>query len=126
MQGRAFALIRQNMPLERSLLAAQGYIELEMPDHALAELDALEPRDQLRPEALQMRLFVVMHAKRWEQALSVCARSRAVNPEDPTGYIHAAFCLHEMGRTNEAKELLIAGPSSLLKPTNLSLQPRLL
>ena len=70
------------MSLERSLLAAQGYIELEMPDQALAELDALEPRDQLRQEALQMRLFIVMHAKRWEQALSVCARLRAVNPED--------------------------------------------
>jgi tetratricopeptide (TPR) repeat protein len=118
LQRRGFALIRQNMSLERSLLAAQGYIELEMADQALAELDALEPRDQLRQEALQMRLFIVMHAKRWEQALSVCARLRAVNPEDTTGYIHAAFCLHEMGRTNEAKELLIAGPSSLLsEPT---------
>jgi tetratricopeptide (TPR) repeat protein len=106
------------MCLERSLLSAQGYIELEMPDEALKELDTLAPRDQLRPEALQMRLFVVMHAKRWEQALSVCARLRAVAPKDTTGYIHAAFCLHEMGRTSEAKELLLAGPSSLLsEPT---------
>ena len=106
------------MSLERSLLSAQGYIELGMPAEALAELDALGPKGQLRPEVLQMRLFVAMHAKRWEQALSVCARLRAINPEDTTGYIHGAFCLHEMGRTNEAKELLIAGPSSLLnEPT---------
>jgi tetratricopeptide (TPR) repeat protein len=106
------------MSLERSLLSAQGYIELEMPDEALAELDALAPSDQLRSEVLQLRLFIVMHAKRWEQALSVCARLRAVSPEDTTGYIHGAFCLHEIGRTNEAKELLLAGPSSLLsEPT---------
>ena len=106
------------MSLERSLLSAQGYIELEMTDEALAELDALGARDQLREETLQMRLFIVMHAKRWEQALSVCARLRGVSPEDMTGYIHGAFCLHEMGRTNEAKELLITGPSSLLnEPT---------
>jgi tetratricopeptide (TPR) repeat protein len=106
------------MSWERSLLSAQGYIELEMPDEALAELDSLAASDQLRLEALQLRLFIVMHAKRWEQALSVCARLRAVTPEDTTGYIHGAFCLHEMGRTNEAKELLLAGPSSLLsEPT---------
>jgi tetratricopeptide (TPR) repeat protein len=115
---RGFALIRQNMSLERSLLAAQGYIELDMLDQSLAELDALAPKDQLRPEALQMRLFIDLHGKRWEQALSVCARLRAVSPEDSTGFIHGAFCLHEMGRTNEAKELLLAGPSSLLsEPT---------
>ena len=106
------------MSLERSLLAAQGYIELDMPEEALVELDALGPSDQLRQEALQMRLFIVMHVRRWEQALSVCARLRAVSPDDTTGYIHGAFCLHEMGRTNEAKELLLAGPSSLLsEPT---------
>ena len=74
LQRRGFALIRQNMSLERSLLSAQGYFELEMLDQALAELEALGPRDQLRQETLQMRLFIVMHAKRWEEALSVCAR----------------------------------------------------
>ena len=123
---RGFALIRQNMSLERSLLSAQGYIELEMPDQALAELDALGPRDQLRQETLQMRLFIVMHVKRWEEALSVCARLRALSPEDTTGYIHGAFCLHEMGRTNEAKGLLLDRPFLSAERTNLSLQPRLL
>ena len=29
-------------------------------------------------------------------------------------YIHKAFCLHEMGRTLEAKHLLLKGPASLL------------
>ncbi len=114
LQGREFALIRQVMSLERSLLSAQGYIELEMTDEALRELDALSPGDQRREGVLEMRLFIVMRAKRWEQALSVCARLRAMSPEDTTGYIHGAFCLHEMGRTNEAKQLLLGGPSALL------------
>jgi predicted Zn-dependent protease len=106
------------MSLERSLLSAQGYIELEMPEEALRELDALPRQHQLREEVLQMRLFVVMRAKRWEQALSICARLRATDPEDTTGYIHGAFCLHEMGRTSEAKQLLLDGPGSLLsEPT---------
>ena len=106
------------MSLERSLLAAQGYIELEMPDEALREIDALSQKDQLRDEVLQMRLFIVMRAKRWEQALAVCARLRGMCPECATGYIHGAFCLHEMGRTLEAKQLLQKGPPSLLgEPT---------
>ncbi|HEY5707124.1 MAG TPA: hypothetical protein VIS96_16300 [Terrimicrobiaceae bacterium] len=106
------------MSLERSLLSAQGYIELDMPDEALRELDAISAKDQLREEVLQMRLFIAMRAKRWEQALSVCARLRATNPEGATGFIHGAFCLHEIGRTIEAKRLLLEGPTSLLlEPT---------
>jgi hypothetical protein len=65
-----------------------------------------------------MRLFVVMRSKRWEQALAVCAKLRATSPESATGYIHGAFCLHEMGRTQDAKQLLLEGPASLLgEPT---------
>ncbi|MFZ0712120.1 MAG: hypothetical protein WAM53_18915 [Terrimicrobiaceae bacterium] len=101
------------MSFERSLLSAQGYMELEMPDEALREIDALSPKDQLREEVLQIRLFIVMRARRWEQALSLCARLRAASPEGVTGYIHGAFCLHELGRTIEARQLLVGGPSSL-------------
>jgi hypothetical protein len=35
-------------------------------------------------------------------------------PSDSCGYIHAAFCLHELGRTLEAKQTLLTGPSGLL------------
>jgi tetratricopeptide (TPR) repeat protein len=118
LQAGEFALIWQGMSLERALLSAQGYIELEMPDEALREIDALSPKDQLRDEVLQIRLFIVMRAKRWEQALAVCERLRATRPEGATGYIHGAFCLHEMGRTLEAKQLLQKGPPSLVsEPT---------
>lgn len=101
------------MSIERSLLAAQGYIELEMPVEALAELDALGPEHQNCEEVLQLRLFVVMRGRLWEPALDVCARLRSTYPECSTGYIHGAFCLHEMGRTAEAKQILLAGPPSL-------------
>ncbi len=101
------------MSLERSLLAAQGYIELEMPDEALRELDALSAGDQAREDSMQMRLFVLMRARRWDNALAVCSRFRRDRPDCTTGYIHGAFCLHELGRTQEAKQLLVTGPDSL-------------
>jgi hypothetical protein len=34
------------MSFERSLLSAQGYIELEMLDDALQEIEAIPPKDQ--------------------------------------------------------------------------------
>lgn len=103
------------MGIERILLAAQGYIELEMPEEALAELDQLAPADQNREEVLQLRLFVMMRGRLWQPALEVCTRLREMFPEGSTGFIHGAFCLHEMGRTAEAKNLLLQGPPSLAK-----------
>lgn len=103
------------MTLERSLLAAQGYIELEMYDEALRELDEIDPEFRMREEPLHMRLFIVMRCRRWKEALDVCAALRACNPELTTGFIHGAFCLHELGRTGEAKAMLLSGPASLLR-----------
>jgi predicted Zn-dependent protease len=101
------------MSNERTLLAAQGYIELEMPGEALRELDSLPPEDQNEENVLQMRLFVLMKSQQWDGALTVCARLREECPACTTGFIHGAFCLHELGRTQEAKQLLMAGPASL-------------
>lgn len=101
------------MSLERSLLAAQGYIELEMTEEALEELDAIAKQEQHSEEVLQMRLFVYMRARRWDEALLVCRDLRKYAPECTTGYIHGAFCLHELGRTKEARDLLLDGPPIL-------------
>lgn len=103
------------MSLERSLLAAQGYIELEMLGEALRELDELEGDDRMREEPLHMRLFIIMRTCRWEDALTVCDTLRRGNPDLTTGYIHGAFCLHELGRTDEAKAMLLSGPATLLR-----------
>jgi len=37
-----------------------------------------------------------------------------VHPDESSGYIHGAFCLHELGRTLEAKQTLLDGPAGLL------------
>lgn len=101
------------MSLERTLLAAQGYIELEMPDEALRELDSIPSGEQEREDVLQLRLFVFMRSREWDNALAVCSRLRERYPDCSTGFIHGAFCLHEMNRTREARDLLLQGPVSL-------------
>lgn len=99
---------------DRILLAAQGYFELGMLEDAMAELDSLPASMRERKEVLQMRLFIHMRVRRWTHALEISHALCRVNPDETLGFIHAAFCLHELGRTAEAKALLLAGPATLL------------
>lgn len=103
------------MSFERQLTAAQGYLELDMPEEALEELLGLPDNIRQRLEIQQLQLVVLMRIRRWEDALAVGLFLREHFPEQTVGFIHGAFCLHEMGRTAEARDLLLAGPSILLR-----------
>ncbi len=106
------------MNLEQILLAIQGYMELDMIEEALREIASIHFIDQNREEVLQIKLFVFMRAKRWEEGLEACKLLQKLNPKTTIGYIHGAFCLHESGRTAEARSMLLDGPESLLlEPT---------
>jgi len=98
---------------ERLIVAAQGYCELEMRCEALGELDKLPPEEQLRPDVLEMRVLLFMQEHLWRKALNASRKLCAVAPETPIGFIHAAYCLHEMGETRQARKLLLEGPLSL-------------
>ena len=101
-------------PTNKTLLAAQGYFELGMLEDAMAELDSLPAAMQGTGDVLQMRLFGFMRVRRWEDALEISRTLVRMLPKETIGYIHAAFCLHELRRTAEAKSLLLSGPSALL------------
>jgi len=97
------------------LRAAFGYAELGMTRQSVAELDAIEATFQERPAVLQLRLHHLMREKKWARALIVSRKICRVAPECSTGFLHAGFCLHELGKTAEAKQLLLKGPVALLK-----------
>src|ERR1700724_3911086 len=86
-----------------------------MTRESIAELDEIECRFQNRPEVLQLRLHHLMHRKSWMRALTVSRKLCQVAPDCGAGYLHAGFCLHELGKTAQAKELLLKGPIALLK-----------
>jgi len=86
-----------------------------MPREAIRQLDSLSFEDQLRAEVLELRIVVEMKARRWRKALAASERLCAVSPDVPLGFIHTAFCLHELGRTRQAREVLLEGPPSLVK-----------
>lgn len=102
------------MTFEQIVRIAEGYSELGMLEDALGELGQLDAEQQERLEVLRMRVDILLRKQDWEDALRLSLRFCAVNPNQPYGYVHAAFCLHELGRTSEAKQTLLDGPSSLL------------
>jgi len=103
------------MSFEKCLLAAQGYLELDMPVEAMAELDSMPAEDREVESALQMRLFITMKGHMWDESLRICKQLRELYPESVAGFIHGAFCLHERGRTGEALDLLLSGPPALIR-----------
>jgi predicted Zn-dependent protease len=100
---------------EWQLRAACGYAELGMTRESLAELNAMDPYHQNRPEVLQLRLHHLMRDKKWTQALRVSQKLCRAAPDCSAGFLHAGFCLHELGKTAEAKALLLRGPAALLQ-----------
>jgi predicted Zn-dependent protease len=102
------------MTFEQLSRIAEGYSELGMLDDALAQLDQLDKEDQDRLEILRMRVDILLRKQSWKDALRLSLRFCAVHPDQPYGCIHAAFCLHELGRTAEAKQALLDGPAALL------------
>ena len=103
------------MQFEWQLQAACGYAELGMTRESLAELDAIDKRFQNRPEVLQLRLHHLMRKKKWALALRVSQKLCRVAPDAGAGFLHAGFCLHELGKTLQAKKLLLKGPVALLR-----------
>jgi tetratricopeptide (TPR) repeat protein len=95
--------------------AACGYAELGMTRESLLQLNAIDPAFQNRPEVLQLRLHHLMRKKSWSRALIVSRKLCRIAPQYSTGFLHAGFCLHELGKTAQAKELLLKGPAALMK-----------
>lgn len=98
---------------QRLLVAAQGYSELGLPELALMELAGIPKQHQREALVLETRLAVLMQARRYRDALA-CGRALCETaPEKTFAFIHLAFCLHELGNTSAARELLLSGPPAL-------------
>jgi len=98
---------------ERALLAAQGYLELGMVEEALAELVAVQSPAISDPDLIELRLHILMQGGRWTDALASAEELLRLNSSAIPAYIHGAFALHELGRTAEARDLLLRAPEIL-------------
>jgi predicted Zn-dependent protease len=98
---------------DRRIVAAQGYLELGMFSEARDELRTMPQETGGRPDVIELWMLCEMGDKCWPQALEMARQLCKLRPDKAGGYIHAAYCLHEMGHTREALDMLLSGPASL-------------
>jgi len=98
---------------KRLIVAAQGYHELGLWREAWGELDALSGDAQRRPDVLEMRILILINENNWLDALGLSRQLAEVAPQEEGGWVHSAYCLHELGRTDEAVKALLSAPPSL-------------
>jgi tetratricopeptide (TPR) repeat protein len=89
------------------LQAAQGWVELGNACEGNRELEKIPPELQKHPDVLKVRWEIYATQKRWEAALEVAASLVELEPENPHGWVHRSFCLHELKRTREARDRLL-------------------
>jgi len=89
------------------LNAAQGWLGLGNADEARAELEQVPATYAGHPEVLQVRWEILAAAKDWAAGLEVAAELIHVDPEEPSGWFHRSYCLHELRRTVEARDNLL-------------------
>jgi tetratricopeptide (TPR) repeat protein len=82
-------------------------MELGNPVEAQAELDKVAPELQRHPEVMALRWEVLSVSRNWEAALEVAATMIHTAPNDPVGWFNRSYCLHELKRTEEARDNLL-------------------
>lgn len=93
--------------------AAEGYADLGMIRRARECLAELSPAERALPRVIRLRVRLHLAAREWQEGWAACRHLLDLAPEDPSAHIHGAYCLHEMGLTDEARDLLLSGPESL-------------
>jgi predicted Zn-dependent protease len=95
------------LPVIRHLEAAQGWLGLRNWREAKAELTNIPEELQSHPDVLQVKWAIYAAAKEWESAAQVAKEFRKTRPDSPFGFVHLAYALHEMKRTQEAQDILL-------------------
>jgi hypothetical protein len=91
------------------LNAALGWLGLNSPADARAELDAIAPDQQTHPSVLETRWLVCAHEKNWRDALAVAEQELKSAPADSSGWLHRAYALRRVdgGSLTQAWEALL-------------------
>jgi len=78
------------------LNAALGWLGLDSPADARAELDAIAPAQQSHTAVLDTRWQLCAHEKNWREALAVAERELQAAPADSSGWLHRAYALRRV------------------------------
>jgi predicted Zn-dependent protease len=99
--------------ITKLLTYSQGYLELEMYGEAWDVLDELPQAQQMSKTVLSQRLSILMEAKKWNEAVTLGESMSQKYKQDESFFIHTAYALHELKKTQEAKAILLTAPKSI-------------
>lgn len=103
------------MRMDRTLDAATGWLELGLPDEALAELGDLPDEARHQRVAMELKLAAQMMCESWNSAADTARLLCLQAADEPVFFLRAAFCLHETGDTLAACNWLLRGPKTLFE-----------
>ncbi len=89
--------------LDAACRRALGFLELGMPEDAIAELDELSVSSSL---ALHLRVDALFRLKNWEEASAICLPMTEQEPSDPGWWIQAGFA-QRRARSIESAETIL-------------------
>jgi tetratricopeptide (TPR) repeat protein len=95
---------------QRSLLAADGYLFLGLPEAALGELESISDSAQNTSPVMRARVRVLLHMKRWTEANSLSESGISLYPEENEFTVQRAFALHQLNKGNVAVQVLLSAP----------------
>jgi predicted Zn-dependent protease len=88
------------------LRAAEGWVELGLPEEALKELEVLPAARREQPLVLMLLWRIYSAAGRWRDCIEVADELVQRDSKNLLGWIHRSYALHELKRTQEASDLL--------------------
>ncbi|NBV23003.1 MAG: tetratricopeptide repeat protein [Proteobacteria bacterium] len=111
-------------PDKHLVSAALGWLELKLPGEARAELQQVAPANLNHPEVLEVWWRIHAAEQHWDEALRVAELELIAAPERMSGWVDRSYSLHELRRTQEAREALLPAvkkfPEASLIPYNLA------
>lgn len=104
--------------------AAIGWLELHVIAEARAELAQVSPASAFHPDTLAAWWRVHAAEQQWDEALRVAELEVMSAPDAMSGWVDRSYSLHELQRTEEAREALLPAlkkfPEVSLIPYNLA------
>jgi predicted Zn-dependent protease len=87
--------------------AAEGWLGLSNAQEAQADLDKISKANRSHLAVMELQWHVHARAKNWKSAVQSARAITKKHSRAPFGWIHLAFALHELKRTQEAYESLV-------------------
>ena len=84
------------------LRAAEGWLDLGNLNESRSELELIPSPQNSHPKVLELRWNLSAKEKNWKACVKTAQLLVETAPEQPDGWIHRSFALHELHQTEKA------------------------